>query len=79
MKIKTRKSKVNIEPLKSLKASQDINDICEKRIFTLFLKGLIVYCVSAGLIGGALSATKSSFSDVVFNVVIFVLMKITSL
>lgn len=78
MKIKTRKSKVNIEPLKSLKASQDINDICEKRIFTLFLKGLIVYCVSAGLIGGALSATKSSFSDVVFNVVIFVLSMVVS-
>jgi len=49
------------------------------RIYTLLLKGIILYCVSAGLVGGALTAAGTLFNHFVFNVVVVVLAVVVSL
>lgn len=43
------------------------------RVATLLCKGIILYCVGAGLVGGALSSTKSSFNHIVFNTLMIIL------
>lgn len=79
MKLRFKKKKENIASTDSLIVIEGINDIEEKRIFTLLLKGLIVYLISAGIIGGTLSANQTVFNELIFNVVIFVLSMIISL
>lgn len=49
------------------------------RIGTLLTKGLILYCVGAGLVGGALSSTKSDFNNPVFNISMILLSVLLSL
>lgn len=49
------------------------------RIHTLLLKGIILYCVSAGLVGGALSSAGSTFNHLIFNLVVVGLAVIVSL
>lgn len=79
MKRRLKRIIENMSPLDTLSVCEGINDKKEKRIYTLLLKGVIVYLISAGLIGGALSATKTSFSEPVFNAVILALSMIISL
>lgn len=43
------------------------------RIYTLLLKGIILYCVSAGLVGGALSSAGSQFNHIIFNIITILL------
>ena len=63
----------------SLEISGNFYEKNENRILTLLLKGIIVYLVTAGMLGGAVTATGTDFNQIVFNLVVFVLSMIISL
>ena len=65
--------------IEGLEISGNFYDKNENRILTLLLKGIIVYLVTAGMLGGTITATGTDFSQVVFNLVVFVLSMIISL
>lgn len=80
MKYKKNKQEVaGTDLIDSLKISDNFYTKQENRLFTLLLKGLIVYLISAGSIGGALTATGTSFNHIIFNVVVILLSIIISL
>lgn len=51
----------------------------ENRIFTLLLKSLIIYLITVGLIGSALTSTNTYFNQFIFNVIIAILSVILGL
>lgn len=65
--------------IEGLEISGNFYEKNENRILTLLLKGIIVYLVTAGMLGGTITATGTDFSQVVFNLVVFVLSMIISL
>lgn len=65
--------------IEGLEISGNFYDKNENRILTLLLKGIIVYLVTAGMLGGTITATGTEFNQIVFNVVVFVLSMIISL
>ncbi len=67
------------ELLDSLKISENFYTKQENRVLTLLLKGLIVYLVTAGSIGGTLTATGTAFNQLIFNLVVFALSMIIGL
>ncbi len=50
---------------------QSVYQISENRYWTLIIKGVIVYLITAGAIGSYLSAMEILFSELIFHVVIF--------
>ena len=61
-------------PVKLCKGAEidsSVYEISENRYFTLILKGLVVYLITAGGIGSYLTAIDIDFSQVIFNIVIF--------
>lgn len=70
MKFRFKKNENNNIIMDGLELNPSYYPNSGNRIMTLLFKGLIVYLVAAGLIGGALSATKSSFNDIIFNIFI---------
>lgn len=65
--------------IEGLEISGNFYDKNENRILTLLLKGIIVYLVTAGMLGGTITATGTEFNQIVFNVVVFLLSMIISL
>ena len=51
---------------------EEVYQISENRYYTLILKGLIVYLLTAGGIGSYLTAMDIDFNQVIFNVIILV-------
>ena len=73
MKSKFKKNKNEPVLIDSLTLNENISTKSENRIFTLLLKSLIIYLITAGLIGSALTATNTYFNQFVFNAVILCL------
>ena len=61
-----------IELCKGVEIDSSVYEISENRYFTLILKGLIVYFITAGGIGSYLSALGISFNHFVFNFIVLV-------
>ena len=55
---------------KGVEIADSVYDIEENRYYTLILKGLIVYFITAGGIGSYLTALNISFNQILFNFVI---------
>ncbi|MBO7623226.1 MAG: hypothetical protein J6S64_04240 [Bacteroidales bacterium] len=55
---------------KGVEIADTVYEIEENRYFTLVLKGLIVYFITAGGIGAYLTALNISFNQILFNLVI---------
>lgn len=65
--------------LEGLEITKQSNNHRENRVYTLLLKGIIAYLVTAGIFGCALSTTQSSFSHILFNAVVLILSLLISL
>ncbi|MCR4749608.1 MAG: transglutaminase-like domain-containing protein [Lachnospiraceae bacterium] len=77
-----KKNKMELEGnslIDGIEISGNFYEKNENRILTLLLKGIIVYLVTAGMIGGAITATATEFSQIVFNVIIFMLSMLISI
>ena len=61
-----------IEICKGVTIDQSVYQIGENRYWTLIIKGLIVYFITAGGIGSYLSAMEISFNAPIFHLVIFI-------
>ena len=57
---------------KGVEIDSSVYEISENRYYTLILKGLIVYLITAGGIGCYLTAMDIEFNQIIFNVVILV-------
>ena len=80
--MRSRKNKNELEGnqiIEGLEISGNFYSKNENRILTLLLKGIIVYLVTAGMLGGTITATGTEFNQIVFNVVVFLLSMIISL
>ena len=62
----------SIELCKGVEIDSSVYEISENRYFTLLLKGLIVYFITAGGIGSYLSALGISFNHIAFNIIVLV-------
>lgn len=79
---KSKKKKtevVGVSLIDSLKISENFYNKQENRLQTLLLKGLIVYLVTAGMIGSALTATSTYFNQIIFNIIVALLSVLISL
>lgn len=56
---------------KGLEIDSSVYEISENRYFTLVLKGLVVYLITAGGLGSYLTALDVDFSQLIFNLIIF--------
>lgn len=79
MKFRKKNDEVNISIIDGLTVSNSFYNRNENRILTLVLKGIIVYLVTAGMFGCALTATKTNFNQFVFNAIVLVLAVTVSL
>lgn len=82
MLMRSKKNKqeiVGTEIIDSIKISENFYTKQENRLLTLLLKGLIVYLITAGSVGGTLTATGTSFNHFVFNIVIIIMSIVISL
>ena len=61
-----------IELCKGVEIDSSVYEISENRYFTLILKGLIVYFITAGGIGSYLSALGISFNHIAFNFIVLI-------
>jgi len=78
MKRKNKEESVDISILEGLEVSDNFYKKNENRLLTLFLKGILVYLITAGMFGCALTATKTGFNEIWFNIVVFVLSLVIS-
>ena len=56
---------------KGLSIDSSVYEISENRYYTLMLKGLVVYLITAGGLGSYLTALDVDFSQIIFNLVVF--------
>ena len=57
---------------KGVEIDTSVYEISENRYYTLILKGIIVYLITAGGLGAYLTALDIDFNQIVFNLVILV-------
>lgn len=67
-----REDTTPVRMCKGAEISEEVYNISENRYYTLFLKGIIVYLLTAGGTGSYLTAIGISFNQVIFNVVILI-------
>ena len=61
-----------VELCKGVSIDETVYDISENRYYTLILKGIIVYMITAGGIGCYLTALDVEFNQIIFNIIILV-------
>ncbi len=66
-----REDRTPVALCKGVEIDESVYDISENRYFTLILKGIIVYFITAGGIGAYLTAIDIDFNQVIFNIVVF--------
>ena len=64
-----REDREEVELCKGAKIHESVFDIGENRYYTLILKGIIVYLLTAGGIGAYLTALEIDFNQPVFNLI----------
>ncbi|MBO4592395.1 MAG: transglutaminase domain-containing protein [Eubacterium sp.] len=59
------------EMCKGLEIDSSVYEISENRYYSLILKGIVVYFITAGGIGSYLTALDVEFNQIIFNIIIF--------
>ena len=65
-----REDRTPVKLCKGAEIDEAVYDISENRYFTLIMKGVIVYMITAGGIGAYLTAFDIAFNQILFNIVI---------
>lgn len=65
-----REDRNPVKLCKGAEIDESVYDISENRYYTLILKGIIVYMITAGGIGSYLTAFDIAFNQVIFNIII---------
>ena len=66
-----REDRTPVQLCKGVEIDESVYDISENRYFTLWLKGIIVYFITAGGMGAYLTAIDIDFNQILFNFVVF--------
>ena len=67
-----REDTTSVKMCKGAEISEEVYNISENRYYTLILKGIIVYLLTAGGIGCYLTAIGVSFNQLAFNLIILI-------
>ncbi|MCR5226767.1 MAG: transglutaminase-like domain-containing protein [Eubacterium sp.] len=65
-----REDRTPVKLCKGAEIDESVYDISENRYYTLILKGIIVYMITAGGLGSYLTAFDIAFNQVLFNIVV---------